>query len=60
MVSEKAFCRIQEDTLRRAKELVDACREVIVTVDIHAAGDFNREAAALYEYAAAQGKIEQQ
>lgn len=60
VVSEKAFCRIQEGTLRRAKELVDACREVIVTVDIHAVGDFNREAAALYEYAAAQGKIERQ
>lgn len=57
VVSEKAFCRIREDTLRRAKTLVDACREVIVTVDIHAAGDFNREAAELYEYAAAQGKI---
>ena len=60
VVSEKAFCRIQEGTLRRAKELVDACREVIVTVDIHAVGDVNREAAALYEYAAAQGKIERQ
>lgn len=59
VVSEKAFCRIQEDTLRRAKELVDACRKVIVTVDIHAAGDFNREVAELYEYAAVQEKIRQ-
>jgi len=59
VVSEKAFCRIQEDTLRRAKELVDACRKVIVTVDIHAAGDFNREVTELYEYAAAQEKIRQ-
>ena len=58
VVAEKAFCRIQEGTLRRAKELVDACGRVIVTVDVSVTGDFNREMAELYKYAAALGKLE--
>lgn len=58
VVAEKAFCRIQDGTLRRAKELVDACERVIVTVDVGATGDFNREVAELYKYAAALGKLE--
>lgn len=56
VVAEKAFRRIQEGTLRRAKELVASCKRVIVTADISAPGDFNREVAELYEYAAALGK----
>lgn len=58
VVAEKAFSRIQAGTLQRAKELVDACKKVIVTLDAEAAGDFNREVAELCEYASALGKTE--
>lgn len=58
VVSEKAFCRIQTKSVRRAKVLIDACKRVIVTVDISAGGDFSGELGELYEYACSAGKVE--
>ena len=57
VVREKAFCRAGEKALRRAKELVDECREVICTIDLDGAGEFGVELRELYRYAADHGKI---
>lgn len=51
VVSVKAFCRIDEQTMKRAKELIDTCRQVICTLDVDAAGDFYCELKELYAYA---------
>lgn len=58
VVSVKAFCRIEEKTLRRAKELIGQCRKVICTMDENEAGEFYRELTALLEYAGRQGKLD--
>jgi len=51
VVSVKAFCRIDEKAVNRARELMDSCEEIICTLDLEAPGDFNRELAELYAYA---------
>lgn len=57
VVWEKAFCRIGEEALSRAKKLADGCREVICTVDLDRDGEFHRELRELYQYAAECGKL---
>ncbi len=57
LVSEKAFCRIRDNSLERAKELVDACKEVICAVDPGEPGDFGGALLELYRYALEQGKL---
>ncbi len=57
VVWERAFCRMKEESLSRARELIDACERVICTVDIENLGDFNQELRELYDYAADQGKV---
>lgn len=59
IVRVKAFCRIEESALNRAKALVDVCREVICTVDLSGGGELQAELRALYEYASGQGKIKE-
>lgn len=56
VVTEKAFCRIQKETLARARRILDTCKKVICTIDLSTVGDFNQELAELFEYALAQGK----
>lgn len=57
VVSVKAFCKIDEGAMRRSRELLDACRQVICTIDPEETGEFNRELSELYAYAKKQGKI---
>lgn len=56
VVSVKAFCRIPGSALKRAKELIDRCGQVICTMDADGAGEFYQELAELLEYAKRQGK----
>lgn len=56
MVSVKAFCRIDEKAMKRAKELIDACRQVICTMDELETREFYQELTELMEYAKRQGK----
>lgn len=57
VVDENAFCRIRPEKLRRAKELVDECREVICTLGEELEGGFCEELKELAEYAGLQGKL---
>lgn len=57
VVSVRAFCKVDEGAMRRAKELLDACGQVICTIDPEETGEFNRELAELYAYAKKQGKV---
>ena len=57
VVDENAFCRIRPEKLRRAKELVDECREVICTLGEELEGGFCEELIELAEYAGLQGKL---
>lgn len=50
VVGEKAFCRIRRESVGRAKELMDGCREIICTLDPGMANDFYPELAELAEY----------
>lgn len=50
VVSVKAFCKIDEMTLKRAKELIDGCQKVICTLDLAQAGEFYQEFAELLSY----------
>ena len=56
VVSVKAFCRIDEKAMNRAKELIDTCRQVICTMDGQETGEFYQELKELLEYAKRQGK----
>lgn len=56
LVSVKAFCRIDEKIMKRTKELIDMCGQVICTIDLQETGEFYRELKELLEYAAGQGK----
>ena len=56
VVSVKAFCRIDAGIRKRAKALIDRCRQVICTLDAGRAGDFYQELPELLEYAKRQGK----
>lgn len=53
VVGERAFCRVKTETLRRAKELMKGCREVICTLKAETGGDFYPELLELIEYARA-------
>lgn len=50
IVEQQAFCRITQETLGRAKELMDTCRQVICTLRPEQAGDFYPELVELMEY----------
>lgn len=56
VVGVKAFCRIEESAVKRAKELIDQCRRVICTLDIKEMGELYGEFSELLEYAERQGK----
>lgn len=51
VVSVKAFCRIGEDTMGRAKRLIDSCKIVLCTLDLTGAGELSEELRALQGYA---------
>ena len=50
VVSVKAFCRIGEDTMGRAKRLIDSCKIVLCTLDLTGAGELSEELRALQDY----------
>ncbi|MCI9163599.1 MAG: ABC transporter ATP-binding protein [Lachnospiraceae bacterium] len=50
IVSERAFCRVREESVRRAKQLMDGCQGVICTLDPGMGSDFYPELAELAEY----------
>lgn len=56
VVSVKAFCRIEESAVKRAKELIDQCSRVICTLEKEDAGELYGEFKELLEYAKRQGK----
>ena len=56
VVSVRAFCRIDGKAMKRAKELIDACGQVICTLDPQETGEFYQELKELLEYAEKQGK----
>ena len=51
VVSVKAFCKMDEASLNRAKALVDQCEEVLCTVDLTEAGAQAESLRILHEYA---------
>lgn len=57
VVSVKAFERIDEAAMNRAKELIDTCRQMVCAIDLNTTGAFNREFLELYEYAKTKGKM---
>lgn len=57
VVSVKAFCEIAEEDLKRAKELMDCCGQVICTLNLDESCTLPREIRELYEYAKEQGKL---
>ncbi|MCI8585982.1 MAG: ABC transporter ATP-binding protein [Lachnospiraceae bacterium] len=56
VVGVKAFCRIEESAVKRAKELIDQCSRVICTLDIKEMGELYGGFSELLEYAERQGK----
>lgn len=54
VVSVKAFCRIDERAMGRAKELIDGCERVICTVNLEDAGEFGAPLRELMAYARTQ------
>lgn len=50
VVKEQAFCRIRQESIRRAKKLMDQCRQVVCTLNIEECGDFYPELRELVEY----------
>lgn len=57
VVSEKAFCKIQDKTLARAKELIDVCENVVCTAEPAVMGVFGQAWAELLAYAKERGKM---
>lgn len=57
VVSVKAFSRVDESALSRAKELIDSCEQVICTMNMGESGELPAELRAIYEYAEGLGKI---
>jgi iron complex transport system ATP-binding protein len=51
VVSVKPFCRMGEEQLARARELIDGCERMICTIDPDSLGDFNQELRQLLAYA---------
>lgn len=58
VVSVRPFCRIEEETLKRAKVLIDKCDKVIGTIKAEDMGEFYRELKELEEYA--KGKLQKE
>lgn len=56
VVSVRAFCRIEEGAVKRAKRLIDQCSRVICTLGKEDAGELYGELKELLEYAKRQGK----
>ena len=57
VVAERPFCAIRPEVLRQAKELMDSCREVIITLDMEAVGEFGEGLRELCAYAVELGKV---
>lgn len=51
VVSVKAFCRVTEDDLNKAKALIDECKIVVCTLDSDVAGEFSGMLEELKAYA---------
>lgn len=58
VVVERAFCRIRQENIRRAKELIDRCRKVVCTVDLEGPGEWKAELQEIVTYASESGKIQ--
>ncbi len=56
VVSERAFCRIRQENIRRAKGLIDQCKKVICTVDLDGPGEWMEELREIAAYAVENGK----
>ncbi len=56
VVSIKPFSRIDENSVKRAKELIDGCSRVICAMDETDVGELYSEFSVLLRYAAGQGK----
>ncbi len=56
VVSEKAFCRIREQSIQRGKELIRNCKQMICVLEPEEAGDFNHALKELHDYGAGLGK----
>lgn len=57
VVSAKAFCRIDESAVCRARKLIDGCKKVICCINPEETGEFGRELKELLEYAKMRGKV---
>lgn len=57
VVSVKPFSRMDENSLNRAKKLIDGCEKMICTVNLEETGEFAQGMKELFEYAKIQGKI---
>ena len=57
VVAERPFCAIRPEVLRQAKELMASCREVIITLDMEAVGEFGEGLRELCAYAVELGKV---
>lgn len=57
VVSVKPFSRMDENSLDRAKKLIDGCEKMICTVNLEETGEFAQGMKELFEYAKIQGKI---
>lgn len=55
VVAERAFCRVREETMEKAKELIDRCGQVICTLGEEDGGDFYPELLELIEYGGCGG-----
>lgn len=57
VVLENAFCRIRQDKVQRAKELMDCCKRVICTVNLEEPGEWKEELREIAAYAKETGKL---
>lgn len=57
IVVEKPYCPVSEESLQRAKALIDQCEKVICAADVETAGEWNQPLRELRDYAAEQGKL---
>lgn len=58
VVLEKAFYRISQEKVQRAKELIDGCKRVICTVDLEEPGEWMEELREIAGYAVEAGKLQ--
>ncbi len=57
VVSERAFCAISEEKLKRAKELIGQCEQVICTIPLENIGILAKPLVELYDYAKKLGLL---